>query len=509
MLETAAAPQKLSKSAFAEASDALRVELINLQYDVAHSDAAVILVVAGDDRLSVVEVVDRLSEWMDTRYLPVRAFGLPSRRDREHPWQWRYWEALPGKGEMALFAATALPGPVRGTFAHRLDDDGFAATVADSVEFEATLAEDGVSMVKLWLHLPEKAAASRLTANHERHTDPDARLDERDRLMLERRDVLIPIVDRYLRATSGPGREWVVIDASKRRHRDLTVARAVRDGLAEAIERANAPTPEAPSTPSAAAASAAAFSRAQPMPEGPARLDEIDLGARLDYDDYRTQLEALQLRLRNLWTLASGDLGMSAVLVFEGWDAAGKGGVIRRVHRPLRAGTYLVAPIAAPTAEELAHHYLWRFWQRLPRPSKLTIFDRSWYGRVLVERVEELATEAEWRRAYAEIRSFEQQLLDHGTVLAKFWLHIDPDEQLRRFEAREETLYKKYKITTEDYRNRARWDDYAVAVDEMIAETSTLAAPWTLVPANDKRFARVAALQTVCDRLEAAITRKL
>lgn len=508
MLETADAPRKLSKRAYAGAVGALRVELINLQYDVAHSSRAVIITVAGDDRLSVVEAVDVLSEWMDTRYLPVRAFGLPSARDREHPWQWRYWEALPGKGEMALFAATSLPAPIRGAFSGRLDDEHFASAVSKGVEFEATLAEDGVTMIKLWLHLPGHAAAEHLDQFFGDHPDPDAHLDERDRLMLERRDEIEPVVDRYLRATSGPGREWLVIDASKHRHRDLAVAEAVRDGLRAALDGDGDDT-ETSGLPSAAAASAEAWSRAQRMPDGPQRLADVDLSATVDYGAYRDELEVLQRRLRNLWTLASGELRMKAVLVFEGWDAAGKGGVIRRVHRPLRAGTYLVVPIAAPTEHELAHHYLWRFWTRLPRPSKMTIFDRSWYGRVLVERVEGFATEAAWRRAYSEIRSFEQQQVDHGTVLAKFWLHIDADEQLRRFEAREETPYKKYKITTEDYRNRSRWDDYVLAADEMFAETSTLAAPWTLVAANDKRAARLTVLRTVCDRLEAGVTAHL
>ena len=193
------------------------------------------------------------------------------------------------------------------------------------------------------------------------------------------------------------------------------------------------------------------------------------------------------------------------VAVFEGWDAGGKGGAIRRLTRGLDARDYRVVPIAAPTEDERAHHYLWRFWRYLPRRGRITIFDRSWYGRVLVERVEGFAAEDEWRRAYSEINDFEAQLTDFGTVLLKFWLHITPDEQLRRFEERQGIGYKQWKITDEDWRNREKWALYESAVQDMVERTSTSAAPWTLVEGNSKRYARLKVLRTVCDALEAAL----
>ena len=194
--------------------------------------------------------------------------------------------------------------------------------------------------------------------------------------------------------------------------------------------------------------------------------------------------------------------GISSVFVFEGWDAAGKGGVIRRVTAAMDAGHYRVIPIAAPTDEELAHHYLWRFWRNLPRAGHTAIFDRSWYGRVLVERLEGFASEIEWRRAYVEINDFEEQIVQQGSVVMKFWLHIDADEQLRRFKAREKVPFKKYKITADDYRNRERWNGYEIAADEMIQRTSTEFARWHLIAANDKRWARLQVLETVCEALE-------
>jgi len=220
--------------------------------------------------------------------------------------------------------------------------------------------------------------------------------------------------------------------------------------------------------------------------------------------DFGTVLERYQGRL-NLLSRKAQAKGVSTILVFEGWDAAGKGGAIRRITGALDARSYQVIPIAAPTDEERAQHYLWRFWRHLSRAGRLTIFDRSWYGRVLVERVEGFATEHEWRRAYSEIGEFEEQLVERGIVLVKYWVHISEDEQLRRFKEREKARYKQWKLTDEDWRNRAKWDDYERAVNDMVEQTSTELAPWTLVEGNDKYFARLKVLKTLCASLERAL----
>ncbi len=228
------------------------------------------------------------------------------------------------------------------------------------------------------------------------------------------------------------------------------------------------------------------------------------MGLSLDKTRYREKLARAQAKLNQLHRKAL-ERGVSTVLVFEGPDAAGKGGAIRRLTAALDARHVQVIPIAAPTDEERAHHYLWRFWRHLSRAGRVTIFDRSWYGRVLVERVEGFASEEEWRRAYAEINDFEEQLIEHGTVLRKFWLHITKEEQLARFQAREKTPYKRWKLTDEDWRNRERWDDYAAAVNDMVEQTSTKKAPWVLVEGNDKRFARVKVATTVCEAMARAL----
>jgi polyphosphate kinase 2 (PPK2 family) len=233
-------------------------------------------------------------------------------------------------------------------------------------------------------------------------------------------------------------------------------------------------------------------------------LSSLDMSQEISKKTFATELEEYQGRLNRLQRKAQAK-SISTILVFEGWDAAGKGGAIRRVTGALDARSYQVLPIAAPTDEERAQHYLWRFWRHLSRAGRVTIFDRSWYGRVLVERVEGFATEQEWMRAYSEIDEFEEQLVDAGIVLVKYWVHITQEEQLRRFKEREKARYKQWKLTDEDWRNRAKWADYERAVNEMVERTSTRLAPWTLVEGNDKYFARLKILKTACSSLKAAL----
>lgn len=229
-------------------------------------------------------------------------------------------------------------------------------------------------------------------------------------------------------------------------------------------------------------------------------LDTIDLNLALDKDTYQEELIKYQVALH--------DLGYQVyvqkrpvVMVFEGWDAGGKGGAIKRVTEKLDPRGYAVYSIAAPQGEDAIRHYLYRFWRRLPESGQIAIFDRSWYGRVMVERIEGFCTESDWRRAFREINQFERQLVDFGTILFKFWIHISKEEQLARFESRANDPLRKWKLTEEDWRNREKWDIYKVAVDEMLLKTSTITAPWTIVEGNDKYYARVKTLRTLVEKL--------
>ena len=231
-------------------------------------------------------------------------------------------------------------------------------------------------------------------------------------------------------------------------------------------------------------------------------LETVDLSKSLSKGEYKRELIRCQLQLREL-AYQLYEQKRTLVIVYEGWDAGGKGGNIKRVTERLDPRGYEVFSIAAPKGDDATHHYLWRFWRRLKPPDEkqVLIFDRSWYGRVMVERIEGFCNEAEWRRAYREINEFERQLVDTGGIVVKFWIHISSDEQLRRFEGRRNTPYKEWKLTDEDWRNRQKWDDYERAVEDMLLRTSTITAPWTIVEGNDKKHARVKALRTLVDTL--------
>ena len=298
-------------------------------------------------------------------------------------------------------------------------------------------------------------------------------------------------MEKVLRQTTTRGAPWHIIEGSSRRTRDLLIAEAIQASIQYRLER---------DRPEGMALPPSSFS------DAPDVIAEVDLNTSIERADYDLELQELQGELHTL-SLRAQHKGVSSVLAFEGWDAGGKGGAIRRVTAGLEAGDYRVISVAAPTQEELRYPYLWRFWRNLPREGQISIFDRTWYGRVLVERVEGFATDADWQRAYAEIVNFEQQLVDRGTYVGKFWLHISQEEQLSRFQSRETTPYKKHKITDDDYRNREKWDDYVIAVNEMISRTSTPLAPWTVVPANDKYSARLTVLRSVNEGLRAAIKR--
>jgi len=464
----------------------LRIDLLNAQFDLRSADFPVLVILAGDDGPACDETIDLLHEWMDARTMDTRVFLEPTEEERARPRFWRYWRTLPAKGQIGLqlggWPLMAVADRVLGDLGRK----GLERRLAVIKSFERTLAADGVLLVKFWFHLSKKEHKKRYK---KARTAPKRRLhiDKRAKRLIERYDKLIPVAEHVVRDTDVASAPWVIIDGADRDYRDITVARTLLDVITRRMEAAGSPTTVVPS---------------DPLTSKP--LDDVDLSSSLEPEEYRERLERGQARLSRLIPRAVRAKS-NAVLVFEGWDAAGKGGCIRRLTRAMRARDYEVVSVPAPTDEEKARHYLWRFWRRLPPAGRMILFDRSWYGRVLVERVEGFATEEEWRRAYGEINEFERQLTDHGGPVVKFWLHVDQDEQLRRFQDREKTLYKKYKITDEDYRNRDRWDDYVDAINEMVERTSKKRAPWHLVPANDKKFARIMILETVCDAIEKAL----
>jgi polyphosphate:AMP phosphotransferase len=401
---------------------------------------------------------------------------------------WRFWRDLPPKGSIGVVVGSWYNDPLRERVLGALDDDGFERQLNEINRFEEMLVDEGALLLKFWFHLSPEQQAKRLKKLHGRSGATRHVLNEWTGLR-EHRGAL-RAASEMARITSTGYAPWVVIPSGDARYRDLAMGRTLLQALRS---RLDAP-------PSAAAAAPAVI----PNLDRRTVLDTLDLSKKLPHKAYKTELAAWQERLADLTDQKSFQR-IALVAAFEGTDAAGKGGAIRRATAALDPRRFQVHPIAAPSDEELAQPYLWRFWRRLPRKGHVAVFDRTWYGRVLVERVEGLCTEAEWLRAYNEINDFEEQLIDASVVLVKFWLAISKDEQLRRFKARESTPFKRYKITPDDWRNREKWDAYRIAVGDMVDRTSTERAPWTLVEAEDKNYARVKILRTLCERIERAM----
>ena len=483
MLEVSEVGNAIDKAEYKAAIPELRVGLINAQYDLRDANFPVIIWIAGDDRLAANELVNRLNEWMDSRYADTRVFAEPTEEEAQRPQLWRLWRSLPPKGRASFFVG----GLMRAASLRaegEIDEPEFSIWLRHISTMQHALVADGALILKFFLHTPAKVQKKKLK-KAERHPESGWQVDQRDWAALDALGPVLPIAERILRETSGPGAPWTIVESTDAHYRDLTVARTILSALtARLAEESRSP------------GWSLAESVFGDIDASADVLSGVDLSQTLDKDEYRRQLGKQQGRLHRL-ALEARHRGVGTVLAFEGWDAAGKGGVIRRITGALEAGDYRVIPVAAPTEDERKYHYLWRFWRDLPPAGKFVIFDRTWYGRVLVERVEGFAAPAEWQRAYDEINDFESQLVERGYLVTKFWLHISQEEQLARFKAREETAYKAHKITAEDYRNRERWDDYIKAVDQTILRTTSDAAPWHVIPANDKRQARIATLKAV------------
>ena len=488
MFETAELGRKLDKDEYEAAVPGLRTDLLRVQKQLNDADFPVVILVNGVDGAGKGDTVNLLYEWMDARYLFTRAFGSPTEDERERPLYWRFWMSLPRKGRIGIFFGSWYTNPVLQRTYGKLDDDQLGAAMRRANTFEKALVDDGALVIKLWFHISKKQQKKRFKSL-EKSPETSWRVSKTDWKHHKLYDDFRAVCTRALRETSTGEAPWTIIEGTDERFRHVSVARHIIERI---DQRLAAPTPSRPPPPN------------PDVPDPVTILDSLDLSKQLDKKDYEEALAQEQARLNKLSRkITKKRLGV--IVAFEGWDAAGKGGAIRRMTHALDARQYRVIPIAAPTDEEKAHHYLWRFWRHLPRLGRFTIYDRSWYGRVLVERAEGFASEAEWMRAYKEINDFEEQLVDHGIVLVKYWLHIDADEQLRRFRERETLPWKQYKITDEDYRNRGKMNLYEQAASDMVARTSTEFSPWTLVEANDKRYARVKVLRTACDRIEAVL----
>ncbi|KIH82391.1 polyphosphate:AMP phosphotransferase [Pseudomonas batumici] len=495
MFESAEIGHAIDKDTYDAEVPALREALLEAQYELHQQKRfPVIVLINGIEGAGKGETVKLLNEWMDPRLIEVRTFDQQTDEELARPPAWRYWRQLPAKGRMGVFFGNwysqMLQGRVHGHFKDAVLDQA----INGAERLEKMLCDEGALIFKFWFHLSKKQMKARLKSLQD---DPlhSWRISPLDWQQSETYDQFVHFGERVLRRTSRDYAPWHVVEGGDPHYRSLTVGKILLEGLQTALK-----TKDAKPRPTNAA----------PLPSGVDELSllgSLDLSQHLDKDDYEEQLITEQARLAGL--LRDKRMRRHAlVAVFEGNDAAGKGGAIRRVAAALDPRQYRIIPIAAPTEDERAQPYLWRFWRQIPARGKFTVFDRSWYGRVLVERIEGFCSQADWMRAYSEINDFEEQLSDAGVIVVKFWLAIDKQTQLERFQEREEIPFKRFKITEDDWRNREKWDLYRDAVGDMVDRTSTEVAPWTLVEANDKRWARVKVLRTLNRAIEDAFEKR-
>ena len=494
MFESAEICHSIDKATYEASVPELREALLEAQYELKQQARfPVIILLNGIEGAGKGETIKLLNEWMDPRLIQVSTFDQPTDEELARPAAWRYWRQLPAKGNIGIFFGNWYSQMLQGRVHNELKEAELDQATDSALAMERMLSDEGALIFKFWFHLSKKQMKARLKQLQD---DPlhSWRLSPLDWQQSKTYDKYVSVGERVLRRTSRDYAPWYVVEGADEHYRSLTVGRILLDGLQAALKHNARPVPH----PHAAPLTSSLDNRGL--------LDSLDMSQALSKDDYNEQLAVEQARLSGL--MRDKRMRKHALLaVFEGNDAAGKGGAIRRVAAALDPRQYRIVAVAAPTEEERAQPYLWRFWRHIPARGKFTLFDRSWYGRVLVERVEGYCEPADWLRAYSEINDFEEQLSDAGVVLVKFWLAIDQDEQLARFQAREQIPFKRFKITEDDWRNREKWPEYRDAVGDMVDRTSTQIAPWTLIEANDKRFARVKVLRTINQALEAAFAK--
>jgi AMP-polyphosphate phosphotransferase len=493
MFESVRLPHDLRKEDFESLEERLREDLLDAQFELAEQKRKCVLVlINGSDGAGKGEVVNKLYEWLDDHFIETLSYEEPTEEERLRPGAWRYWRDMPAKGRIGLVLGSWYHRALRERSLGNMGKDEFRATLDEINRVEQMLFHEGVVILKIWLYMDEAKAHKRLANIRE----PGGAL--RRAVVLEWEEVdtkkersrLNAAALEVCEVTSTGYAPWAVVPADDARYRDAAVA----DLLLQTLKRATQVDPQLATTPKNGVATETTLPR-------PSVVSALDLTQKADASNYNKDLLKQQRRLTELTTAKSfRDRGL--VVVFEGNDAAGKGGAIRRVRQALDPRRFRVCGVAAPTDEELARPYLWRFWRNVPRRGHVAIFDRSWYGRVLVERVEGYCSQEDWLRAYQEINDFERQLWEANYVVVKFWLAISRDEQLARFEDRKAKPTKRYKLRPDDWRNREKWPLYERAVTDMVDRTSSRLAPWNLIEANDKKFARLKALDIINAALE-------
>ncbi len=462
-----------------------RAQLTGMQMAIKEKKLPVLVIFDGWGAAGKGSVLGKVIKNLDPRFYKTESLSKPSEDEMRRPFLYRYFIRIPEAGKFSFFDESWM-GEVTSDYLHgNLSQEEYHRRLTSIKRFERTLTDNGYLVVKFFFHISESEQKKRIKELEDEKSTA-WRVKKWDHWQNDHYDKCMDVYDEYLDATNQFVAPWYFIDAKNRKWAQLQVTEI----LVKSIEIALQNTGRA----------AAILQNTFPLKQMP-RLSEIDLNKSIERSEYDKQLKELQDKLSDLHNRIY-QKQIPVIITYEGWDAAGKGGNIKRLTAALDPRGFEVQPIASPEPREKNRHYLWRFWNRLPKDGHITIFDRTWYGRVMVERLEGFCSENDWQRAYNEINEFEKELCDHGAVLVKFWVHIDKDTQLARFTDRQNTPEKQWKITDEDWRNREKWDDYETAIDEMIQKTSTEFAPWHILESNDKCYARIKALKTVIEEIE-------
>ncbi|PIE32430.1 phosphate--AMP phosphotransferase [candidate division KSB3 bacterium] len=502
MLEQIDLSKCIEKDEYKAILPELELRLGELQREARALQIPVMVVFEGWDAAGKGTLINRLIQTFDPRGCVVHPTNAPNEEERLRPFLWRFWIKTPARERIAVFDRSWYGRVLVGRVDKLVKKRAWKTAYNEITSFERQLVNDGVLIIKFFLHISQKEQKKRFKKLEESSVT-SWKVTKEDWKHHKQYDSYLDATEEMLAETDTGFAPWTIVEAHDRRFATVKVFKTVVDRLEAKVEEVqHAQKQSRPKKKNTVKSEQERLETFDALTSS--ILDKIDLSVSLDHDKYREELKPCQQRIFEL----EHEIYVKripVVILYEGWDAGGKGGNIRRLTQSMDPRGYEVIPIAAPNDIEKAHHYLWRFWKEFPKAGHITIFDRTWYGRVLVERVEGFCQEHEWKRAYREINEMEAHLTNFGTVMVKFWLHIDKDEQLRRFEARQQNSHKQWKITDEDWRNREKWDLYKDAIDEMLFRTSTAAAPWTVVEANSKYYARIKALKTVISAIEAKL----
>ena len=511
MLEKVDLTKKISKEEYKKRMPELEARLGRLQRECKALGIPVLIVFEGFGAAGKGLQIGRLIQSMDPRGFEVHPIKNETEEEQMHPFMWRFWTKTPARGRISIFDGSWYRRVLIDRFEKRTKAKDLPEVFHSINSFEQQLAEDGDLIIKLFLDIDKKEQKKRFD-KLEKNKETAWRVSQGDRERNAHYDAYAAMMEDMLFKTDTDYAPWTIIESMDRRFATLkiytTVIKAMADQI-EKVQRRNAGKADGAERAADADGIGEIAREADDQMKDlqVSILSKADLSLSYTREEYKEKLDKLQKKIEKL----HGELyrrRIPVVLGFEGWDAGGKGGAIKRLTARMDARGYVVNPTASPNDIEKAHHYLWRFWRAMPKDGHVAIFDRTWYGRVMVERIEGFCTTEEWKRAYKEINDMEKDLYDAGAVVIKFWMHIDKDEQERRFKERQENPEKQWKITDEDWRNREKWDQYEDAVNEMLLRTSTDYAPWVVVEGNSKYYARVKVLETVVKAIEAKLKEK-